>query len=144
MPEVMWICTTGEHPVGIVKVYDEIEKRWKYYIGTGNSRYIDEDVQLIIDRGQMYYGLNFITAFEEAKAPIHRKTERDETDPFDRACYGKLKRDIYSCPRCGKALYVQNHHDRKDGSGFRRWPQGAQTPYCPQCGQALRWKKKEE
>lgn len=143
MPEVMWICTTGEHPVGLVKVYDEIEKRWKYYIGTGNGRDLYEDVQLIIDCGQKYYSLGFITAFEEAKAPIHRKTEREVTDPFWSGDYRNIKKDIYSCPSCGKALFVQNHQDLKDGSGFRRWPQGAQTPYCPGCGQAIRWKKEE-
>lgn len=62
MPEVLWICTTGI-PVGIVKKFDEIECRWKYYIGTGNGFDLDEDIQQIVDFGQKFYSLEFITNF---------------------------------------------------------------------------------
>ena len=64
-PIAMWLCCTGKHPVGLVKQYDEIEGRWKYYIGTGNGRDPDEDIQLILDFGQRYFSLEFITAFME-------------------------------------------------------------------------------
>lgn len=50
-PEVMWLCTCTETPVGIVRQYDGYEGRWKYYIGTGMGRDIDEDMQLILDFG---------------------------------------------------------------------------------------------
>lgn len=52
---------------------------------------------------------------------------------------GVLKRTIYSCPVCGLPLYVQYHFEYKDG--FHRWPVGNQTPCCPKCGQALKWKE---
>lgn len=65
MTEVLWLCTTGEHPVGIVKQYDEHEQRWKYYIGTGNGRCPEEDVRMILLTGQKYYSLAFIENFQE-------------------------------------------------------------------------------
>lgn len=61
--EVMWIHTCGEHPVGIVKAWDPIEERWKFYIGTGMGFDIDEDVQRIIETGNKYYSLDFILRF---------------------------------------------------------------------------------
>jgi len=76
---------------------------------------------------------------------IQEKPQIKETEqPF--AKFGKsgvLKRTVYSCPVCGKPLYVQNHFEYKseDGSGFERWPAGSQTPCCPMCGQALKWKE---
>ena len=63
MTEVLWICTTGVHPVGIVKKYDEIEECWKFYIGTCRGYDLDEDVQQIIDFGQKFYSLDFIAEF---------------------------------------------------------------------------------
>lgn len=65
MNEVLWLCTTGEHPVGIVKQYDEHEQRWKYYIGTGNGRDLEADVQRILLTGQKYYSLAHIVDFQE-------------------------------------------------------------------------------
>lgn len=150
MPEVLWICTTREHPVGIVKVYDKREERWKYYIGTGNGRDLDEDVQLIIARGQKYYSLDFIAAFEEKKgvsegnkptAPDHKTIERD-IEPYERSfCYGKLRKDIYSCPKCGYTLYVKYHQEKEfhDSHQVHQWQQGERTPHCPLCGQAILW-----
>ena len=61
--EVMWIHTAGEHPVGLVKAWDPIEERWKFYIGTGMGFDIDEDVQRIIETGNKYYSLDFIRQF---------------------------------------------------------------------------------
>lgn len=51
---------------------------------------------------------------------------------------GVYKRTTYSCPVCGKLLYVQHHFEYENG--FNRWPAGSQTPCCPGCGQALKWK----
>lgn len=62
-PEVLWIHTCGEYPVGIVKAWDPIEERWKFYIGTGMGFDIDEDVQRIIEIGSKYYSLDFIRQF---------------------------------------------------------------------------------
>ena len=59
---VMWLCTTGK-PVGIVRGYDEIEGRWKFFIGTGEGHDLDEDVQLIIDFGQKFYNMDFLKDF---------------------------------------------------------------------------------
>ncbi len=53
--------------------------------------------------------------------------------------YGVLKGTMYLCPVCGKPLYVQYHFEYKNG--FNRWPAGSQTPSCPTCGQALKWKE---
>ena len=62
MPDVLWLSTTGL-PVGIVRQYDETEKNWKYYIGVGLGVDLDEDVQLILDWGQKYDGLDFLLEF---------------------------------------------------------------------------------
>ena len=64
--EALWLNCTTERPVGIVKTFDEIEGCWKYYIGTGIGRDLDEDIQLIMDWGSKYYDLGFITAWAEA------------------------------------------------------------------------------
>lgn len=61
--EVLWIHTSGETPVGIVKAWDEIEERWKFYIGTGLGYDLDEDVQMIIETGTKYLSLDHIRAF---------------------------------------------------------------------------------
>ena len=66
MADVLWICATGDHPVGIVKIYDEIEQRWKYYIGTGDGRDLDADVRKILVMGQKFYSLDHIMDFWEA------------------------------------------------------------------------------
>ena len=70
---VLWVCTCCKHPVGIVKVYDLIEERYKYYIGTGNGFDEDQDIQMIIDFGQKFYDINFIA--ESMKA--ERKTKNE-------------------------------------------------------------------
>ena len=61
--EVMWIHTSGPAPVGVVKEWDPIEERWKFYIGTGMGCDIDEDVQMILELGTKYYDLGFIREF---------------------------------------------------------------------------------
>ena len=67
--QVMWLHTSGDRPVGIVKVWDEIEERWKFYIGTGYGRDLDEDVQEIMDWGQKFYDLGFLTEFADMAPP---------------------------------------------------------------------------
>lgn len=68
MADVLWICATGNHPVGIVKIYDEIEERWKYYIGTGDGKDPAADVQMILAKGQKSYSLDHILGFLEEDA----------------------------------------------------------------------------
>lgn len=65
MADVLWLCATGNHPVGIVKIYDEIEERWKYYIGIGNGNDPAADVQMILAKGQKSYSLDHILDFLE-------------------------------------------------------------------------------
>ena len=60
--KVMWICTTAKYPVGVVKTFDEIEGRHKYYIGLGLGRDEEEDIQLIVDLGQKYNSMDFLTS----------------------------------------------------------------------------------
>jgi hypothetical protein len=73
MTDVLWLCATGNHPVGIVKLYDEIEQRWKYYIGTGNGKDPAADVQMILAKGQKSYSLDHIMEFWEKDAvPVVR------------------------------------------------------------------------
>lgn len=67
--QVLWICCCTEHPVGIVKVWDEIEQQWKFYIGTGHGRDLSADIQEIIDWGQKYYDLSLITDFGDKTPP---------------------------------------------------------------------------
>ena len=56
---VLWLCTCTDRPVGLVKVFDEIEQRWKFYIGTGYGQDVNLDVQAIIDWGQKFDNLDF-------------------------------------------------------------------------------------
>lgn len=63
--EVLWLCTCTSRPVGIVKVFDEIERRWKFYIGAGNGRDEVRDIQTIIDWGQKFDNLDFLVKFLE-------------------------------------------------------------------------------
>lgn len=65
MTDVLWLCATGNHPVGIVKLYDEIEQRWKYYIGTGDGNDPAADIQKILAKGQKSYSLDHILDFLE-------------------------------------------------------------------------------
>lgn len=70
--------------------------------------------------------------------PIIKETKQPYAK-FEKS--GVLKRTVCSCPVCGKPLYVQCHFEftSEHGHGFERWPAGSQTPYCPACGQALKW-----
>ena len=65
--EVLWLCTCTGWPVGIVKAFDEIEQRWKFYIGTGRGRDETRDVQTIINWGQKFDNLDFLVKFLEVK-----------------------------------------------------------------------------
>lgn len=56
----VWICCMTGEVVGIVKKYDEIEGRWKYYIGCGEGKDIDEDIQRVVDYGQKFDSLDFL------------------------------------------------------------------------------------
>ncbi len=60
---VLWLCTCTDRPVGLVKVFDEIEQRWKFYIGTGYGQDVNLDVQAIIDWGQKFDNLDFLVRF---------------------------------------------------------------------------------
>ena len=51
------------------------------------------------------------------------------------------RKEIYSCVNCGKVLYIQNHIADPDGRGFRRFPNGARTYACPECGQVQNWER---
>lgn len=61
--KVMWLCCTDDRPVGIVKTYDDIEQRYKYYIGTGCGNSEQQDIERIIVFGQKYENLNFLKDF---------------------------------------------------------------------------------
>lgn len=63
--EVLWMNTADDRPVGIVRGYDIIEERWKFYIGTGFGHSLEGDILRIIDMGQKFYSLEFIRCFGE-------------------------------------------------------------------------------
>lgn len=63
--EVLWLCTCTSRPIGIVKFFDEIERRWKFYIGAGNGHDEVRDIQTIIDWGQKFDNLDFLVKFLE-------------------------------------------------------------------------------
>ena len=63
--EVMWLCTNSDRPVGLVKKYDRMEERWKYYIGAGFGADEKRDVEYILRNGQRFYDLAMFRAFEE-------------------------------------------------------------------------------
>lgn len=60
---VLWLYTCTDRPVGLVKVFDEIEQRWKFYIGTGYGQDVNLDVQAIIDWSQKFDNLDFLVRF---------------------------------------------------------------------------------
>ena len=66
---VLWLCTCQERPVGVVKAYDEIEGRWKFYVGMGRGLDEAADVRAILAWGQKYDSLRILQAFAgEAEA----------------------------------------------------------------------------
>lgn len=67
--DVLWLETSGARPVGLVRAYDTLEKRWKYYIGTGWGLNPQEDALYIIANGQKYYSLAFLASFERSDTP---------------------------------------------------------------------------
>lgn len=73
------------------------------------------------------------------RIPEKPEIKEDEKDYVRYGESGVLKRTMYLCPVCGKPLYVQHHFEYQNG--FHRWPAGDQTPFCPKCGQALKWKE---
>lgn len=59
----IWIsCMTGEL-IGIIKKYNEISKKWEYYIGVGKGKCIDEDIDRIVAYGQKFESLEILTNF---------------------------------------------------------------------------------
>ena len=67
--KVLWLCCVDDRPVGLVKLWDQDEECWHYYIGTGKGRSMDEDVERIINCGQKFYELGFIQEFCKDKRP---------------------------------------------------------------------------
>lgn len=60
---VLWLSTCQERPVGLVKAYDEVEGRWKFYVGVGRGWDEAADVREILARGQKFEDLGFLAAF---------------------------------------------------------------------------------
>ena len=67
--DVLCLHTGGRAAVGIVKKYDPYDHKWYYYIGTGLPGSFSEaaDIQYILDWGQRYSSLDFISDFQETK-----------------------------------------------------------------------------
>lgn len=59
--------------MGIVKKYDPYDHKWYYYIGTGLPGSFSEaaDIQYILDWGQKYSSLDFISAFQELRRTLN-------------------------------------------------------------------------
>lgn len=60
---VLWLCTSQERPVGLVKAYDEIVECWKFYVGIGHGLDPEADVREIMRCGQKYEDLRFLEEF---------------------------------------------------------------------------------
>ena len=67
--EVLWLNCADDRPVGIVRGYDTVEERWKFYIGTGFGHSLEGDILRIIDMGQKFPSLDFIRTFGEEQDP---------------------------------------------------------------------------
>ena len=67
--QTMWICTCGMDPVGIVKAWDTIEGRWKFFVSIGAGRDLDEDERMILELGSKSYSLDHIMAFGDLTPP---------------------------------------------------------------------------
>ena len=51
----LWFTEMGSNkPIGIVKVFDEITKKYQYFIGTGYGDNEDEDAQKIKETGSKF------------------------------------------------------------------------------------------
>lgn len=61
--EVLWLNCTDDRPVGIVRGYDPIEGRWKFYIGTGFGHSEEGDICRIISMGQKFSSLEVLAEF---------------------------------------------------------------------------------
>lgn len=77
--EVLWICTGCLGPVGIVKAWDGIEGRWKFFIGPCEGRDLDGDVERIVALGQKFYSLEHIAAFGDLTPPEDKVRMEDES-----------------------------------------------------------------
>lgn len=98
----------------------------------GVKRINEEYNALLLARTAIYKQISEEPEIKKYKGPFAR---------FGKS--GIIIRTRYSCPACSNPLYVQNHFEytSEDGSGFERWPAGSTTPWCPKCGQALKWKE---
>ena len=78
--------------------------------------------------------LEYLIEKQKPKKPTVTVTEK----PTDK---GLMRREVYHCPCCETALYIQNHIEfkREDGEGFRRFPQGRKDNHCHACGQFMDW-----
>ena len=54
-----------EKCMGMIKCYDSVDKKYKYYVGFGDGKDEKEDIQLIIAFGIMYNEEDFISIFKE-------------------------------------------------------------------------------
>lgn len=103
------------------------------------------DITTITDQKKMQRINEEYNALLLARIALYKQIpEKPEIKETEKAAIrwgesGVYKRTVYSCPRCGSPLYVQNHFEYKNG--FKRWPAGSQTPCCPKCGQALKWEE---
>ena len=63
---VFWLCTYLDGSViGIVKAWDEIAKKWNFYVGFGLGKDESRDVQYIMDLGAKYDDVSFLKNFLE-------------------------------------------------------------------------------
>ena len=67
--QVMWLYTAGIQPIGIVKAWDKIEGRWKFYIGMGLGLDEEQDISFIMACGQKFHSLDHITYFADLTPP---------------------------------------------------------------------------
>lgn len=59
----MWICTLCEYPIGIIKKYNRFKGGFDYYIGVGKGESVHDDIEMIVETGQRYNNLGFLTSF---------------------------------------------------------------------------------
>lgn len=67
-----------------MKAYDEYEGQWNFYIGVGNGKDLDADVEMILLFGQKYHNLDFIKVFAQETPKPHHPVGKENEDYEDR------------------------------------------------------------
>ena len=116
---------------------------------------MNEDIKIAFGEDGKAYMLNdeyciycanekvFNKVKEAVEKQIKKKPKYQKN--YNGTIFNFKQKESYSCPDCGKVLYVQNHIERSDDGckEINRYPQGEKSNHCKNCGQAIDWSDAE-